>query len=113
MTTSNAAIGGGEPMTPLARIARDNAVAKIRYALATAVYRGSRERLQRDHGKRFAEAYAYGRALQIIITAFGSPAETPEQIAGELPLPPGARKEAWDFIGALGAPSLLGEKWLA
>lgn len=90
---------------------RDAAIAKIRYALATAVYRANRDGTASAQGRRFAEAFAYAQSLQAVVASLDGPDATakPEH---ELELPGGARKEAWDWL-KLDAVRLLGKGWLA
>jgi hypothetical protein len=90
---------------------RDAAVAKIRYALATAVYRANRDGTEHARGRRFAEAFAYGQALQAVVASLDGPDATAKP-EGELELPGGARREAWDWL-RLDAARLLGKDWLA
>lgn len=90
---------------------RDAAIAKIRYALAMAVYRANREQAEHDAGRRFAEAFAYSWSLQAVVASLDGPDAT-DRPEGELPLPPGARREAWDWLRT-DAVRLLGKDWLA
>jgi hypothetical protein len=91
--------------------ARDRAIAQLRFALATSVYRANREGRPRGL-PGFGEAYAYARSLQVMQDALGAPDATPDEIPGELPLPPGARQEAWDWAEH-SAVQVLGQDWLA
>lgn len=83
-----------------AETARDRVIAILRHQLCETVHlaHGEAARYRREH--RFAEAYATGRALEVVLGELGRPEDrTLPQPDGTLPLNPSAEAEARSFLG--------------